>query len=170
MGHLTTESLARLVSEAPYPEEKDHLDSCPACQAELQALRKQTEAMGALPDLRPPAGDWQALEARLTSEGLIRSSGLSFQAARWRSSGWLQAAAALILFIGGTALGTGFTQSARIGEFARGAPPPGIAACAGGEWRPTSHQSDGCRRGSPPGGAAIHRCPGPVPSTHGCTG
>ena len=126
MGHLTTESLARLVSEAPYPEEKDHLDSCPACQAELQALRKQTEAMGALPDLRPPAGDWQALEARLTSEGLIRSSGLSFQAARWRSSGWLQAAAALILFIGGTALVTGFTQSARIGEFARGAPPPGL--------------------------------------------
>ena len=47
MGHLTIESLARMVSEAPYPEEKDHLDSCMTCQAELRALREQTEAMWA---------------------------------------------------------------------------------------------------------------------------
>jgi len=54
MGHLTIESLARLVSEAPSPEEQEHLDSCPTCQAELAALEAQTEAVGALPDLRPP--------------------------------------------------------------------------------------------------------------------
>lgn len=105
MGHLTTESIARIVSDAPSSDEKKHLESCAVCRAELQAITEQTEAMGALPDLRPPAGDWEALEARLLSEGLLRSGGLSVRAARWRSSGWLQAAAALVLFLGGTAMG-----------------------------------------------------------------
>lgn len=109
MGHLTTEILARIVSEAPLPEERDHLDACASCQRELAALREQTEAMGALPDLRPPSGDWEALEARLVSEGLVRSSGLSLKPKGWHSSGWFQAAAALVLFVGGTALGAAFT-------------------------------------------------------------
>jgi hypothetical protein len=143
MGHLTIESLARGVSEAPYPEEKDHLDSCLTCQAELRALREQTEAMGALPDLRPPAGDWEALEGRLVSEGLIRSSGLSFQSARWRSSGWLQAAAALVLFIGGTAIGTRFTGSPEIGDFARGGPPAGLELVpVGSGGQPAANMTD----------------------------
>jgi len=143
MGHLTTESLARMVSEAPYPEEKDHLDSCPACQAELQALREQTEAMGALPDLRPPAGDWEALEARLVSEGMIRSSGLSFRSAHWRSSGWLQAAAALVLFIGGTAIGTRFTESSEIGGFAQDGPPTGLELVpVGSGGQPAANMTD----------------------------
>ncbi len=111
MGHLTTESLARIVSEAPTPDEEKHLSRCPLCRSELEALREQTEAIGALPDLRPPPGDWEALEARLASEGLIRSSGLSIWATRWWSSGWLQAAAALILFLGGTAVGSGVFSS-----------------------------------------------------------
>lgn len=106
MGHLTTEQLARLVNEEPTSIEWEHLGSCRLCQAELQALREQTEAMGALPDLRPPAGDWEALEGRLMSEGLIRSSGLALRTSRFQSSGWLQAAAAVVLFLGGTALGS----------------------------------------------------------------
>ncbi|MGD2122830.1 MAG: hypothetical protein PVJ76_13845 [Gemmatimonadota bacterium] len=111
MGHLTTEGLARLVSEAPTPEEDRHLAGCALCRAELEALREQTDAIGALPDLRPPPGDWEVLEARLASEGLIRSSGLAVRAKRWRSSGWLQAAAALVLFLGGAALGSGVRAS-----------------------------------------------------------
>lgn len=106
MGHLTTENLARIVSEAPRPEEKAHLDSCPACQSELKTLREQSESLGSLPDLRPPPGDWETLEGRLVGEGLIRTSGLSLPGGRWRSSGWIQAAAALVLFMGGTALGS----------------------------------------------------------------
>lgn len=109
MGHLTVESLARIVSEAPYPEEREHLDSCPACQAELDALREQTESLGSLPDLRPPAGDWEALEGRLISEGLVRSSGISHARGRPWTIRWLQAAAALVLFMGGAALGSGIT-------------------------------------------------------------
>jgi hypothetical protein len=126
MGHLTIESLARIVSEAPYPEEQEHLDGCLVCQGELQALREQTEAMGALPDLRPPAGDWEALEARLLGEGLVQSSGLTFRTQRWRSSGWLQAAAALVLFVGGTALGNRISQPDPLGDLAQGGPTSGL--------------------------------------------
>ena len=87
MGHLTLEALARLVSEAPTPEEERHLEACSACQSELEALQVQTESIGSLPDLRPPAGDWEALEAKLGSEGLIRSSAFGAQERRSWSSG-----------------------------------------------------------------------------------
>jgi len=126
MGHLNTEILARLVSEAPSPEEEKHLGSCSVCRSELEGLQAQTESIGSLPDLRPPAGDWEALEARLVSEGLVRSSGLARQASRWWSSGWLQAAAALVLFLGGTVLGSSGLNPVESGDLAQGDPPPGI--------------------------------------------
>jgi hypothetical protein len=126
MGHLTTESLARIVSEAPTPEEWEHLGSCQLCQAELAALKAQTDALGALPDLRPPNGDWETLEARLVSEGLVRSSGLSLKAGSRRWSGWLQAAAALILFVGGTAMGSFLDRPESLESFAQTGPPQGL--------------------------------------------
>ncbi len=143
MGHLTTESLARMVSEAPYPEEQEHLEDCSACQAELQALRAQTEAMGGLPDLRPPTGDWEALEARLVSEGLVRSTGLSLHANRWTSSGWLQAAAALVLFVGGTAMGTLFTSDGPGAQPTLGEGPSNLELVpVGGSAQPVSNLTD----------------------------
>jgi len=126
MGHLNIESLARLVGEAPSPEEEQHLEACSACRFELRGLKEQTEAIGSLPDLRPPAGDWEALEARLVSEGLIRSSGLARQASRWWSSGWMQAAAALVLFMGGATLGSGVLALGESTDFAQSSPPPGL--------------------------------------------
>lgn len=143
MGHLTTETLGRLVSEEPSPEERRHLEACPLCRSELEAMREQTEAVGSLPDLRPPAGDWEALEARLVSEGLIRSSGLALHAPRWWSSRWLQAAAALVLFLGGTALGSvvagpGF---GRVGAERSG--PPGLELIpVGAQAQPVSSLAD----------------------------
>lgn len=106
MGHLTLEDLARLVDQAPDPSEERHLAECEACREEVRALKAQTEALGALPDLRPPSGDWEALEARLASEGMIRTSGLAGRPKQWFSSGWMQAAAAIVLFLGGTAVGS----------------------------------------------------------------
>jgi hypothetical protein len=126
MGHLTTETLGRLVSEAPSTEEGRHLDSCPFCRSELEAMREQTAAMGSLPDLRPPAGDWDALEARLVSEGLVRSSGSVLPPPRWWSARWLQAAAALVLFVGGTALGSSLSGTGPGREAAVDEAPPGI--------------------------------------------
>lgn len=105
MEHLTNETLARLVDERPNPAQREHLSSCTVCALELRDLRQQTEALGSLPDLRPPPGDWVGLEARLMSEGLvgggIRSKGFSVLF----RTGWMQAAAAVILFLGGTSFG-----------------------------------------------------------------
>ena len=75
MGHLSTETLARIVDETPRPDEAEHLAACGACAAELQAMKAQTEALRALPELLPPVGDWDVLEARLRSEGLIEGPG-----------------------------------------------------------------------------------------------
>ncbi|HSR41573.1 MAG TPA: hypothetical protein VLL48_05370, partial [Longimicrobiales bacterium] len=72
MRHLTNEDLARLVDEAPTPEERRHLAACRRCVAELDGLREQTEALSALPDLRLPADEWRELERRLAREGLVK--------------------------------------------------------------------------------------------------
>lgn len=125
MRHLSTERLARLVDEPASTKEKEHLASCEACAAELQALEEQTRALGSLPALRPPSGEWNDLRERLVDEGLVRPAG-SVRAGdtgpsantppsgatrdrigpSWLGSpGWLQAAAALVLFLGGAGVG-----------------------------------------------------------------
>lgn len=115
MGHLTLETLARLVDEQPTPDEREHLGSCLHCTAELAAMRHQTESLGDLPDLRPPQGDWDVLEARLLSEGFIQNKGW-FPRSLTATPGWIQAAAALVLFLGGMGLGASVVrQSAAAG-------------------------------------------------------
>ena len=104
MKHLTLETLARLVDEAPSPSEREHLQSCATCRQELEALEEQTEALGSLPDLRPPRGDWTMLEVRLAREGLLRS-GVRASGGGLLPAGWMQTAAALLLFLGGTGVG-----------------------------------------------------------------
>jgi len=105
MGHLTAETLARIVDEAPRAEEAEHLARCAACSRELQALKAQTEALHALPGILPPVGDWDVLEARLRSEGLIRDPGLFTRLGLAQTPGWMRAAAGIALFLGGTAVG-----------------------------------------------------------------
>jgi len=106
MEHLTIETLARLVDEPARPEEASHLADCEACAAELAALIEQTGSLGALPDLLPPRGDWEVLAARLRSDGLVRDPGLFRRLSRWATPAWMPAAAAIVLFLGGTAFGT----------------------------------------------------------------
>ncbi|MEX1257159.1 MAG: hypothetical protein WEG36_06030 [Gemmatimonadota bacterium] len=102
MTHLTTETLARLVDEAPSFEEAGHLESCATCTAELEALRAQTEALLGLPSLSPPGGSWSALEEKLCEEGLMRRDA---RYAPRPALPWMRMAAALVLFLGGAGLG-----------------------------------------------------------------
>ena len=101
MERLTLEQLARLVDEPPTPAERTILEGDPALRRELAALRSQTEALRNLPAMLPPPGGWSELERKLVDAGLIR--GRQYAPAMWRK--WLQAAAALVIFTGGTAFG-----------------------------------------------------------------
>lgn len=107
MEHLSAETLARIVDEDPRPEEIEHLAACEGCTAELEALKAQTEALNSLPELLPPVGDWDVLEARLRSEGLIQDPGLFDRLGLARTPTWMRAAASVALFLGGAAIGAG---------------------------------------------------------------
>ncbi len=100
MERMKLEELARLVDERPTPEEQRTLDGDPRLRRELEALRAQSWSLQNLPALLPPPGGWHQLEKALSAAGLIHGQS---RAAVWRK--WLQVAAALVLFIGGTAVG-----------------------------------------------------------------
>lgn len=126
--HLTPEALARLVDEAATRDEHAHLADCEECVRQLGVLREQTAALGRLPDVRPPRGDWAALEARMASEGLIRPEPNLLQ--RLASTpGWMRAVAALVLFVGGVGLGSGLDRGGPAVATNR-APAPGDVSMA----------------------------------------
>lgn len=112
MDRLTPEALARLVDHDPTPEETEALAREPDLASELEVLREMTEALGALPDVRPPRGDWEALEARLVSEGLVQGRGGFGPRRSIALPAWMQIAAAMVLFLAGTGVGAGFREEA----------------------------------------------------------
>lgn len=143
MRHLSDVTLARLVEGEPTEAEGQHLRTCERCAGVLREFREQTQALGSLPALRPPAGDWEALEARLLRAGLIGAEAPAEEGAggtaghgeclsgertahgrvargRPRRGGprrpiWLQAAAALVLFLSGGAFGAWMGPSVESG-------------------------------------------------------
>jgi hypothetical protein len=110
MEHLKIDALARLVDEAANAEEAEHLADCEVCASELAALLEQTESLRALPDILPPRGDWEVLAAHLRSDGLMRDPGLFQKLGLARTPAWMPKAAAVVLFLGGAALGSGLTR------------------------------------------------------------
>lgn len=110
MEHLTLEDLARLVDEPPTEAERTHLDGCADCRRELMALRDQSAALGALPELMPPKGDWHVLEAQLRSEGLVRDPGVFRRSGLAQTPQWMKAAAAAVLFLSGAGAGASVTS------------------------------------------------------------
>ncbi len=100
MSHLSIETLARLVDEAPNPEEAAHLDHCDECRTELEGLKADAAVLSSLPEIEPPSAQWLAVESRLAAEGLLRP------AARRAANRWvrpvLQAAAAIVIFMLGS--------------------------------------------------------------------
>jgi len=109
MIHLALEDLARLVDEDASAAEAAHLEVCPECRHTLEEMREQTVALGALPDLEPPARSWAALETRLLNEGLMRRQAVVVRGPWTARAPWLpavlRAAAAVVLFLGGGVLG-----------------------------------------------------------------
>lgn len=99
MSHLTLEALARLLDEPPTDAERAHLGDCAVCRDELTGLRGQTDALAALPNMVPPPDVWPEVRERLMAERLVRT------APSRRVAGPLRSAAAILLFIGGGALG-----------------------------------------------------------------
>ena len=112
MEHLTHDTLARLVDERPSPGEREHIRSCSRCAEELRAFRLQSDDLGGLPALRPPSGDWASLEARLVSEGLVRTPETFRRFGFAAAPAWMQAAAAIVVFLGGTGFGLALTGGA----------------------------------------------------------
>ena len=112
MEHLTHDTLARLVDERPSPGEREHMRACSRCAEELRAFRLQSDALGGLPALRPPSGDWASLEARLVSEGLVRTPETFRRFGFAAAPAWMQAAAAIVVFLGGTGFGLALTGGA----------------------------------------------------------
>lgn len=110
MEHLTHERLAALVDEVSTAEEAAHLTRCDRCTAELKTLREHVIALGALPELMPPKGDWYVLEARLRSEGLVNDPGNFARLGLAQTPGWMKAAAAVLLFLSGTGTGVVMAQ------------------------------------------------------------
>ena len=93
MSHLSAEDLARLVDEAPSPDEAAHLDGCDECQDIWLFLRRQTAELSSLPPLTPPAGEWDAVESRLREEGLLQ-----LRPAPAGRPAWLRLAASVAIF------------------------------------------------------------------------
>jgi hypothetical protein len=112
MEHLTHDTLARLVDERPSPGEREHIRACSRCAEELRAFRLQSDALGGLPALRPPSGDWASLEARLVSEGLVRTPETFRRFGFAAAPAWMQAAAVIVVFLGGTGFGLALTGGA----------------------------------------------------------
>lgn len=127
MEHLSRETLARLVDEAPGPEEAEHLATCLACTSELDALRAQTQALASLPEIRPPLGDWEVLEDRLRAEGLVRHYGLLQRMTLAQTPPWMRIAAATALFVGGSTLGAGLAWNQPAAVQTAEAPADGAA-------------------------------------------
>lgn len=136
MRHLKLEALARLVDEAPDPQEAAHLKVCAPCRDELEALRLQTEVLATLPKMVPTRDAWPELSQRLRAEGLIEGRHPTARH-RFSSPGLIRLAAALALFIAGGA--TGYLARGPVAAD----PATAVASARQG---PTS-DSDGAARG-----------------------
>jgi hypothetical protein len=117
MSHLTLETIARLVDEAPDPLEAAHLEGCADCRCELDDMRADQAVLAALPALQPPPAQWDRIEAKLAAEGLMRLP--RGHAISWRHA-VLRIAAAFVIFLLGTLAGVAWV----------GAEDPGTIAAA----------------------------------------
>ena len=112
MVHLTEESLSELLDGSPVANAEEHLAGCPACQGELEALRRLRSELRDLPELLPPEESWSRIANQLPAGRRVR---------RWRRSGMIavQAVAAAAVFVLGVGLGRVFQPGVSVDDGAR---------------------------------------------------
>jgi len=107
MSHLPDERLAALSEEPPTSAELAHLASCDRCATERaahRALRELASAEGA--QIGAPLTSWDSLAPALRADGVIDTGEWRVARRPRRFSGvWSQAAAALLIALGGIAYG-----------------------------------------------------------------
>ena len=107
MSHLRDERLAALSDEPPTSAELAHLASCDRCAAERAAhrsLRELASAEGA--QIGAPLTSWESLAPALRADGVIDTGEWRVARRPRRFTGvWSQAAAALLIALGGVAYG-----------------------------------------------------------------
>lgn len=118
--HLTREQIAALLDEpGAISDGLAHLDECEDCASEFEGMSRMRMALSGLPDLSPPEGEWDAVRKRLPHR---------IAAPRPRSL-WatpLAAAAVILLFLGGLAVGRMIAPASQDGR------NPGLEVAAGG--------------------------------------
>jgi hypothetical protein len=106
MSHLHPERLAALADGEPTAAEATHLSSCATCEREIAAHRRLLMlAWQERETLTAPLASWDTIAGALRNEGLVRETGVAARGGGPRSPWWLQAAAAVVLLVGGMALG-----------------------------------------------------------------
>ena len=104
MSHLSPERLAALIDEQPTPGELAHLASCRACSRERGAYEALAAMSKTGPAIGQPLTTWDRLAPVLRKDGVIEMDIAAARRADW-SRRWLQAAAAVLLVVGGVAAG-----------------------------------------------------------------
>lgn len=97
MMHCTIEDLVALRDGEGSDRARRHVEACPACQAEREALYQRVARLKALPVRRPPRDRWPAIRAEIQRTR-------SRQRRRWWTGMGLAAAAAIlgVMIIGPT--------------------------------------------------------------------
>jgi len=104
--HLSPERLAALADEPPTAAELAHLTGCAECSRERAALRELGKlAAASARTIGAPLTSWESLRPALLADGVIDSGSGRLSGTRRQRSGWLQAAAAVVLVAGGVAGG-----------------------------------------------------------------
>ncbi len=108
--HLTREQIAALLDEpGAISDGLAHLDECEECALEFEGMSRMRMALSGLPDLAPPEGEWDAIRKRLPHR-VVASRPRSV----WATP--LAAAAVILLFLGGLAVGRMIAPASQDGQ------------------------------------------------------
>jgi hypothetical protein len=106
--HLSRERIAALLDGTGGKEpDREHLERCEECTHEYEQMARLRMALSALPDLEPPAGEWDRIRQRLGADAVgdaIRSKS-SRRSPPWLQAKPLWAAAVVGLFAAGLGVG-----------------------------------------------------------------